>query len=151
MAMLTLGCQALQDANRKAAAYPSPMLTFGDRLRMARNARGKTQELIADEIGVTKASVSAWENNRDTPSFAYLEKIRYAFGVPLDLLICNDLANLEGVKRYLGVGDEPPPAYAPEEPPRPQTSSELALLLRYRAMTPARQRALLDLLRPESD
>jgi transcriptional regulator with XRE-family HTH domain len=38
-----------------------PMETMGDRIRLLREARGLTQQQLADRCSVTKAAVSAWE------------------------------------------------------------------------------------------
>ena len=60
------------------------MKSFGDRLREARAASGLTQEQLGFAIGVTKASVSAWENGRETPSFRVLADLRDALNRSLD-------------------------------------------------------------------
>ncbi len=43
------------------------MKGFGDRLREARTAAGMTQEQLGFALGVTKASISAWENGCNDP------------------------------------------------------------------------------------
>ena len=48
------------------------MKSFGDRLRAARIAAGMTQEQLGFALGVTKSSVSAWENDREAPGFRLL-------------------------------------------------------------------------------
>ncbi len=64
------------------------MNTFGDRLRAARSSQGLTQDELAERLEVSKGAVSAWENNRDKPSFEKLRPLREALSVSLDVLIC---------------------------------------------------------------
>jgi transcriptional regulator with XRE-family HTH domain len=40
------------------------METVGDRIRQQREAKGYSQQKLADLLGVTKAAVSHWENGR---------------------------------------------------------------------------------------
>src|SRR3546814_16364032 len=63
------------------------MKRFADRLREARVAAGLTQEQLGFSLGITKSSVSAWENGRATPSFRMLPALRRELGRSLDELI----------------------------------------------------------------
>lgn len=47
--------------------------TFGDRIRLARKAKGMTQNHLAEAIGVKGNSVSDWENNKCKPDVDTLE------------------------------------------------------------------------------
>lgn len=49
------------------AAYTSPVDTFGTRLRTARESVGLSQDDAALELGVSKSSLSAWENDKHFP------------------------------------------------------------------------------------
>ena len=42
-------------------------LTFGERIREARKAKGFTQKQLADKIGAKHNSISDWENNKNKP------------------------------------------------------------------------------------
>lgn len=42
--------------------YAPPMQTMGDRIKLLREARGLSQERLADLVGVTKGAVSQWES-----------------------------------------------------------------------------------------
>lgn len=44
-------------------------------VRAARKAKGWTQQQLGDELGLTKANISGWENGRHLPSFAQILKI----------------------------------------------------------------------------
>ncbi|SDQ24540.1 helix-turn-helix transcriptional regulator [Pseudoxanthomonas sp. CF125] len=114
------------------------MKSFGDRLRAARIAAGLTQEQLGFSVGLTKASVSAWENGRETPSFRVLPELRHALGLSLDELVC-------------GVGGGSGPRHENEATSelKARNPQERALLTRYRALSPRRQEAFLELLKPE--
>ena len=64
------------------------MSGFQERLKSARQRLGLTQEALAEELNVTKASVSAWETGREKPGFRLLPRLRIVLGTSLDDLIC---------------------------------------------------------------
>lgn len=112
------------------------MKSFGDRLREARAASGLTQEQLGFAIGVTKASISAWENGRETPSFRVLVDLRDALNRSLDELICG---------RVSAVAE---PAATKEGELRATNAQEEALLVRFRALRARKREALLEVLKP---
>lgn len=117
------------------------MKHFGDRLRAARVAAGMTQEQLGFELGVTKSSVSAWENGRETPSFRMLPELRRQLRHSLDELVCG-----------IGPGDASPEraeqGVADEASPAARNEKERALLVRYRSLSSRQRGALLDLIKP---
>ena len=119
------------------------MKQFADRLREARVAAGMTQEQLGFALGITKSSVSAWENNRETPSFRMLPKLRHHLGRSLDELIC-DIAPADARQ----IGDAALIYAASEVSPVARNEKERALLLRYRSLPAKPLTALLDLIRP---
>lgn len=118
------------------------MKRFADRLREARVAAGMTQEQLGFALGVTKSSVSAWENGRETPSFRTLPQLRAVLRRSLDELIC-------GASAAHGVRDEN--ASYGDASLKARSREEQALLLRYRALSAKRRTALLEILRPSDD
>ncbi len=118
------------------------MKRFADRLREARVAAGMTQEQLGFELGITKSSVSAWENGRETPSFRMLPELRRVLGRTLDELVCGIMP---GDGRQVGEGNRP---YVDCSSPIARNEKERALLLRYRNLPAKRRTALLDLLKP---
>ncbi|MFC4822052.1 helix-turn-helix transcriptional regulator [Dokdonella ginsengisoli] len=119
------------------------MKRFADRLREARVAAGMTQEQLGFALGVTKSSVSAWENDRETPSFKLLPQLRAILRRSLDELVCG------GPLTPLGVRDES--AVYGDPALKARNREEQALLLRYRALPAKRRTALLEILRPSDD
>lgn len=63
------------------------MVAFGARLRMLRQARGLTQKQLADQLGLTKSVVSAYETDLRMPSYDVLIKISAIFGATTDELL----------------------------------------------------------------
>ena len=51
-----------------------------------RQHRGKTQEILATDLGITKDYVNMIENGRRTPGFALAKRIADLFGVTIDEL-----------------------------------------------------------------
>ena len=61
-------------------------LRLPDNLARLRKEKKITQEELADFIGVTKASVSKWENGQSMPDILLLPQLATYFGVTLDAL-----------------------------------------------------------------
>ncbi|HUH54663.1 MAG TPA: helix-turn-helix transcriptional regulator [Rhodanobacter sp.] len=119
------------------------MKRFADRLREARVTAGLTQEQLGFALGITKSSVSAWENGRETPSFRMLPELRRELGRSLDELIC-------GMPPETGrIEENRLPYTAREASPMARDEKERALLLRYRSLSAKRRAGLLDFLNPE--
>ena len=57
-------------------------MTFGKKLQSLRKEKGLSQDVLANQLYVTRQSVSQWENDRTMPSVDLLIKIsdknRYA-------------------------------------------------------------------------
>ena len=113
------------------------MKSFGDRLREARIAAGMTQEQLGFAVGVTKSSVSAWENGRETPNFRVLPDLREALKRSLDALICGEGSTA------VAKADEKDAFEL-----RASNPNEKMLLVRYRALPPKKRDAFLELLKP---
>ncbi len=57
-------------------------MTAGDELRKRRIALGKTQQEVADEVFVTRQTVSKWELGKSEPDFISAELLRKALQLP---------------------------------------------------------------------
>lgn len=57
------------------------------RIKKLREERGVSQTLLAEILGVTKASVNGWEMNVSAPSLTNIIKIARLFGVSTDYLL----------------------------------------------------------------
>lgn len=133
------------------------MNSFSDRLRAARIAVGMTQEQLGFALGISKSSVSAWENGRETPSFRFLPRLAQVLAVSLDELLEPPNAPVDEQSSPKPLASRRPPvAKAMRLPPQSdsrsiQTPDELALLQRFRRMPGWQRKALLMLLAPGNE
>lgn len=65
-------------------------MLIGKRLREARKAHNLSAEQLGNMIGVTKAAVSLYENEKRNPKIETLIEIMYALGVSSDYLLGAD-------------------------------------------------------------
>ncbi len=63
------------------------MLYFGSKLRALRQEKELTQQQLADRLGVTKATISAYETNAKYPSVEVLIALSIFFHVSADYLL----------------------------------------------------------------
>lgn len=63
---------------------------LSERIRILRLARGWSQVELANRLGVTKQSISNWENDNIQPSIEMLVKIAGEFSVSTDYLLSLD-------------------------------------------------------------
>lgn len=113
------------------------MSSFGDRLRKARTTAAMTQEQLGFALGVTKASISSWENGREASSFRILPDLRKALQCSLDELIC---------------GASSPGSVKLDDPQArgfvASSTHERTLLVRFRGLPAKKREALLVILKP---
>ena len=65
-------------------------MQFGEKLKDARLRTELTQEAVAKEIGVSRQSLSNWENDRTYPDLASVLKLSDLYGLSLDDLLRED-------------------------------------------------------------
>jgi len=66
-------------------------MKFGEKLRNARIRINMTQEAVAKQIGVSRQSLSNWENDRTYPDLASVLKLSDLYGLSLDDLLRQDM------------------------------------------------------------
>ena len=59
-----------------------------DRIKMLRETNQYTQTELARKLGITRASVNAWEMGISVPSTQYLVELASIFHVSTDFLLC---------------------------------------------------------------
>ena len=70
------------------------MTSFGNRIKSLRNEQGLTQVQLADKLGVSKSTISMYENENRYPEFEAMENIADFFNVDMDYLYCkSDIKN----------------------------------------------------------
>ena len=62
-------------------------ITIGANIKSLRQKKGITQDELASFLGVTKASVSKWENGQSMPDIILLPEIATYFDVTVDVLL----------------------------------------------------------------
>ncbi|MBB5885448.1 transcriptional regulator with XRE-family HTH domain [Xanthomonas sp. F1] len=63
------------------------MNTIGARMRAARETARLSQTDVASELGVTKGSLSAWENDRNYPQLQAFMRLCELYGTSADALL----------------------------------------------------------------
>lgn len=60
------------------------MNSIGQQLKTLRKSQKKTQQAVADKVGITRATLSNYEIDRRTPDLKTLRKLAECYGVGLD-------------------------------------------------------------------
>lgn len=66
------------------------MAEFGEQLKKAREEKGITQQTLAEEVYVTRQTISRYENGERYPDIVTLKKISSVLGVSTDYLLGDD-------------------------------------------------------------
>lgn len=86
-------------------------MNLGENIYRFRTQRSMSQDDLAAELGVSRQSISKWENNNSVPDLDKLLKIAELFGITLDELVSGKASS---------PSDKPAPANAPRSFPRRQ-------------------------------
>lgn len=70
------------------------MVDCSEKLKALRKASGLTQKQVADRIGVTEGSISAYETASIAPSVDVFIRLALLFGVSIDYLVRLDAPKL---------------------------------------------------------
>ena len=73
-------------------------MDLGERLYQLRKARNLSQGEVADALGVSRQSVSKWENNTSVPELDKLVKLGELFGLTLDELVKEEIPTAPAVQ-----------------------------------------------------
>ena len=65
-------------------------MDIGSRLRDARTGRNLTQEAVAEALGVSRQTISNWENNRSYPDILRVVALSDLYSISLDALLKED-------------------------------------------------------------
>lgn len=82
------------------------MPTPGDRIREAREAKGWTQEQLADKAQISKGFLSDVENNKRNVSAENALKLADALGISLDFLMRGEEAKQESARAPVSIPPE---------------------------------------------
>lgn len=96
-------------------------MIFADKLIMERKKLGWSQEQLADQLGVTRQSVSKWESAASQPELGKLVQMSEMFGVSVDYLV-KDAMDEDFLGKYAAGKEEP--SYHGMQPPIGNSSLE---------------------------
>lgn len=70
-------------------------MEIGKQIRKFRTERKLSQDELADQVYVTRQTISNWENDRNYPDIRSLVLLSNVFGVSLDILVKGDLEQMK--------------------------------------------------------
>ena len=76
-------------------------ITIGNKIKQLRKACSRTQESMAQALGVTSQAISRWENGTGYPDIEYIPSIANYFGVTIDVLFGYDGSRTEKIRGIL--------------------------------------------------
>ena len=85
-------------------ANPNFMSTIPSNIKYLRKKKGLTQQQFADELGIKRSLVGAYEEERAEPKYDLLKRIALYFDISVDDFI-NDHINDKWVPKQKGTGD----------------------------------------------
>lgn len=74
-------------------------INVGQKLQIARNKQGLTQEQIAQQLQVSLQTISNWENNKSYPDIVSLITLSELYQISLDQLLKGDKAMIEHLSK----------------------------------------------------
>jgi transcriptional regulator with XRE-family HTH domain len=77
---------------------PEDKKALGKRLASCREVKGWKQEYAAEQLGVTKAALSAWETGRNMPDALTLKLIAKVYDVSIDGILWDNSISLEAMQ-----------------------------------------------------
>ena len=77
-------------------------MRIADKIKNARIQKGYTQEQVAEELLVTRQTISNWENGKSLPDIISIIKMSELYELSLDEMMKGDKALLKKVERDVG-------------------------------------------------
>lgn len=74
-------------------------------IRHLRRLKGLTQEVLSEDLSVTRSRISSYEENRSAPTIDMLIKLSDYFKVPIDILLRNDLTKAKD-SSFIEIGNQ---------------------------------------------
>lgn len=81
-------------------------INLGEKIRQLRKQSGKTQEMLAEALGVTSQAVSRWEANGGYPDMEMIPSIANYFHITIDELFGYDSDRTKRIQKILADADE---------------------------------------------
>ncbi|WP_299015887.1 LexA family transcriptional regulator [uncultured Polaribacter sp.] len=81
------------------------MINLSKNIKHLRNLKKLTQEVLAEELKVTRSRISSYEENRSSPTIEFLIDFSKYFKIPIDIIVKNDLTKATDVS-FIEVGNK---------------------------------------------
>ena len=81
-------------------------IAIGNKIKQLRKAYNRTQESMAQALGVTSQAISRWENGTGYPDIEIIPSVANYFGVTIDMLFGYDGDRTEKIRSILNRADE---------------------------------------------
>lgn len=81
------------------------MSNLSKNIKHLRRLKKLTQEVLAEELSVTRSRISSYEENRSSPTIEFLIDFSTYFKIPIDIIIKNDLTKAKDVS-FIEVGNK---------------------------------------------
>lgn len=78
-------------------------MEIGAKLKDARMRAGMTQEKVAEEIRVTRQTISNWENEKSFPDIVSVIRLSSLYGISLDQLLKGDEEMMEHLEKTTNI------------------------------------------------
>ena len=79
------------------------VMQIGAKLKDARMRAGMTQEKVAEEIQVTRQTISNWENEKSFPDIVSVIRLSSLYGISLDQLLKGDEEMMEHLEKTTNI------------------------------------------------
>ncbi len=81
-------------------------MTFGEKLKSARQQAGFSQEQLSEMLHVSRSAVAKWETNKGMPDIANLKATAELLGVSIDYLLdCSDMLSCKTFREPINPKD----------------------------------------------
>lgn len=78
-------------------------MEIGKKLKEARMSSGLTQERVAEEIDVSRQTISNWENEKSYPDIVSVIRLSSLYSISLDELLKGDMKMMEHLEESTNV------------------------------------------------
>lgn len=82
-------------------------MTISDNIQHRRKVKGMTQEELAQQLKVSRQTISKWEMNQANPEISKLVELASLFNCKIDELLSDDLKKLEEIYSDVKIVDIP--------------------------------------------
>ena len=98
---------------------------LGDKIRQYRKKNHLSQEELAEQLGVSRQSISLWENNQTQPTIENIVVLSNLFNISTDELLTTNSMAVEHSENFAPISMSPTAAPMPQTVTTPSTPPEL--------------------------